>query len=433
MKKSDIILLLIALSAILSAIVYKAFWSDKETAQKPGAAVQTPIPVQSTFVPQASTPEPVSSETVKFLRKDAEAAISECSEVYAGLDKGEASNVVLSDTSVSQLVNALAASGYSVVDYFGGCDMKNPEALVNFGQAANLGNNAQASYFVVRNDGGIDAFTLMLQNGTATESVFSFEWDEDNMPHLYASGNYTLSEMRYTQKGWLILRRASKNNDAPYTMLRLSEYSAEKRGLAQKYLGTSPYSENNLFTCTWETGSYKDLDFNCLYPIFYGMYYGTNPLIFSNITELTGYSSVPGTGLHVVPYDDFERVIQHYIDVDASYLRQFAQTSSKYSGYYILGAQDRYYGSGASSSVPTAEVTDFWRNNDGTLSLQVDAISRENGTDCAFTHIVTIKETKNGFRYYSNKLVENPENILPSQVLRQERLNQVSELRAANK
>lgn len=433
MKKSDIILLLIAAAAILSAIIYKGFRDDGDEPRSPVPAIHTPdYSAQDSSLPPVSTPEPTVAPPAKALRQDAEKAIASCSEVYAQLDKGEASNVVLSDSSVSQLVNTLAANGYSVVDYFGGTDMKNPAPLIAFGEAANLHGSAEASYFVVRNDGGVDAFTLVLNNDSATETVFSFEWDENNEPKLYASGNYSLSEIKYTQKGWLITRRASKNNDAPYTMLRLSEYDSEKRALAQKYLGASPYSENNLFTCTWTTGSYGELDFNSLYPIFYGMYYGTGSLIFSNITELTGCSSVPGTGLHVVPYENFERVIRHYIEVDTSYLQQFAQTSSKYSGYYILGAQDRYYGSGAFSSVPTAEVIDSWRNADGTLSMQVDAVSRELGTDCAFSHIVTVKETKDGFRYYSNTVVDNPANVFPTHVLIQERLNQIADLRAKN-
>ena len=66
------------------------------------------------------------------------------------------------------MVSALGAAGYSAVDYYGNCNMQNPEALAAFGEAVSAGNDAQAGYFVVHPDGLVHEEVLIYRSGAAS-------------------------------------------------------------------------------------------------------------------------------------------------------------------------------------------------------------------------------------------------------------------------
>ena len=213
----------------------------------------------------------------------------------------------------------------------------------------------------------------------------------------------------------------------PHTFIRLVPYADDKRALSERYLGSSAYAENNLFTCTWSSDNFVELDFNCLYPILYGQYYGTEQLISSNINALTGYATVRDTNMHIVPYEQFEQVIGHFFDIKDETIRAMADNSSSYGGYFILGAQPGFYTS-ATVHLPEPEITDYWYNSDGTLTMKIDAVYPWYGTDCAFMHELTVEETKNGFIYVSNYVYDSPDNIFPDLTLKREREAEITTL-----
>ena len=109
-------------------------------------------------------------------------------------------------------------------------------------------------------------------------------------------------------------------------------YADDKRALSERYLGSSAYAENNLFTCTWSSNNFGELDFNCLYPILYGQYYGTEQLISSNINALTGYATVglrtAGSGLHEQLYEGYSAPEQY----------STAEFEGRYTDEYSLAA-----------------------------------------------------------------------------------------------
>ena len=140
---------------------------------------------------------------------------------------------------------------------------------------------------------------------------------------------------------------------------------------------------------------------------------------------ITGFENVPGTDLHIAPYEQYERVISHYIDLDADTIRWLSDTSSKYGGYLILGTRREYYNN-QTMKLPTPEVTDYWYNSDGSLTLKVDAVFPAYGTDCAFTHELTVMDRLDGFQYLSNRVYDSESNIIPELVLRRERKNQIA-------
>lgn len=393
--------------------------------------LQSPPPTEK---PEYDTVSKMSDKELEPLKKDAIQAMECMYDTYMELDKGSSLNVTLSERDVARLVYTLGENGYSAIDYFGNVDMQNPKNLIDFGQAVNLGQDATACYYTVHTDGRIHANVLDYRFGEGSVVTVSVEWDKDMKPRVYSTGRYSLAEIRYTDKGWLICNRDIRGLDDEkklgadsYTFVKLLPYDEVKRTYAERYLGSSAYSENNLFTCTWSSEDFGKLDFNCIFPMLYGIYYGTEPLIYNNAKLIAGYESIEGTGLHIVPYDQFQQVIGHFFKIEPETIRAKADSSSRYGGYFMLGAQDGYY-SGTLSHMPTPEIVDYWKNKDGSLTMRVDAVYPWYGTDKAFTHELTVLETKEGFKYISNYVYDSAENIFPPIVLKGEREFQIGQL-----
>ena len=443
MSKKFIAFLLIVL--VIAALLSWLIRLDGENESRQEAAPQETIAVQSveTAQPEATQQDsdqaeataiplpPISSTQLNEYKSAAQQAMNCYKDIYLDADKGSASNVVLSDTTVAQIVSALGANGYSAIDYFCQVNMQNAQALIDFGNAVNAGMDAEACYYVVHSDGSLHANNLSYKNGVASVVTVSAEWD-GKKPSVYSTGQFALTNLRLTNKGWLICTRDSEGGGASwavngnaYTFVRLVPYDDTKRQLGEKYLGDTAYSENNLFTCTWSTADYGNLDLNSLFLVLYSRYYGTEPLSNDNMKMITGFENVPDTNLHLVPYEQYERVISHYIDLSSETIRWLSDTSSKYGAYLVLGTRHEYYNN-RTPKLPTPEVTDYWYNSDGSLTLKVDAVFPAYDTDCAFTHEVTIMETEDGFRYVSNRVYESENNIIPELVLRGERKNQIA-------
>lgn len=443
MSKKFIVFLICVLliAGLLSWLI--SLDSKKEPQQT--AAPQETIAVQAVETAQpaadqadAAQPEataipltPVSDAQLKQYKSAAQQAMNCYKDIYLEADKGNASNVVLSQSTVAQIVGALGANGYSAIDYFCDLNMQNAQALIDFGNTVNAGADAEACYYVVHSDGSLHANNLSYKDGIASVVTVSLEWD-GSKPEVYSTGQFALSKLQLTSKGWLICTRDSEGggsswavNGNAYTFVRLVPYDDTKRQLGEKYLGDMAYAENNLFTCTWSASDYSQLDLNSLFLVLYSHYYGTEPLSNDNMKMITGFDSIPDTNLHLVPYEQYERVISHYLDLSEDTIRWLSDTSSKYGGYLVLGTRHEYYNN-RTPKIPKPEVTDYWYNSDGSLTMKVDAVFPAYGTDCAFTHELTVMETEDGFKYISNRVYESENNIIPELVLRGKRKNQIA-------
>lgn len=397
-------------------------------------AVETAQPELAQAEETAIPLTPISSAQLNEYKSEAQKAMNCYKDIYLDADKGSASNVVLSSDTVAQIVGVLGANGYSAIDYFCDLNMQNAQALIDFGNMVNAGMDAEACYYVVHSDGSLHANNLSYKAGVASVVTVSAEWD-GGKPKVYSTGQYALTKLQLTPKGWLICTRDSEGggsawavNGNAYTFVRLVPYDDTKRQLGEKYLGTMAYAENNLFTCTWSTADYSRLDLNSLFLVLYSRYYGTEPLSNDNMKMITGFNNVPGTNLHVVPYEQYERVISHYIDLSNDTIRWLSDTSGEQGGYLVLGTRHEYYNN-RTPKLPTPEVTDYWYNSDGSLTLKVDAVFPAYGTDCAFTHELTVMDTADGFQYVSNRVYESENNIIPELVLRGERKNQIAAMK----
>lgn len=411
----SVVLLIIALSVILPQII-----GDNQNMEI------SPESAQDVY----NSIEEVDKKKLDELEETAKSAMLLFRDVYASAAKDSDYEVVISNETLSLVVDAIGAEGYSVIDSAQELNMKNPERIIQFGNLVNSNQDAETSYFVVRSDGTLSMNTLSYTNGIGKLIAISVEFDSSLEPSIYAEGQYDLPNISYTEKGWLIYDRDITNmsinkkfNIDSHTLVRVKPYDDTCRQLCRKYVTPVGYYENNLFTSSWTEADYKDLDFNCLFPILYGMFYNTDPLTMYSANDL--YDLIDNTRLHIIPSSQFEEVIKSYFNISSEQLNSLADFSTSLGGYYMCGYNTGYYS--VVPRIPEPEVVDYWYNTDGTLTLKVDAVFSWYGTDKAFTHEVTVRDTETGFEYVSNYVYESEDNIFPKMTLQGERLIQMKQ------
>lgn len=377
--------------------------------------------------------EEVDEKKLDELEETAKSAMLLFRDVYASAAKDSDYEVVLSNETLSLVLDTIGAEGYSVIDSAQELNMKNPERIIQFGNLVNSNQDAETSYFVVRSDGTLSMNTLSYTNGIGRLIAISLEFDSSLEPSIYAEGQYDLLSIHYSKKGWLIYDRDISNmninkkfNIDSHTLVRVKPYDETCRQLCRKYVTPVGYYENNLFTSSWTETDYKDLDFNCLFPILYGMFYNTDSLTMYSANNL--YDLIDNTRLHIIPSSQFEEVIKRYFNISSEQINSLSDFSTSLGGYYMCGYNTGYYS--VVPRIPEPEVVDYWYNTDGTLTLKVDAVFSWYGTDKAFTHEVTVRDTETGFEYVSNYVHESDDNIFPEWKLHDERIQQIRSLNA---
>lgn len=339
-------------------------------------------------------------------------------DIYLSADKGTSYNVTLSSADIAAMLSACGSAGYAVTDSLRNFNMQCCGALHEFGQSISLSDSdITGTYFVIYPDGHLSGFMLSREGGIWYLYSSSAAWNEDGSERIYSEGRYAVGEVRYTEKGWLIYSRAASDYDEnlnanadSYVMVRVLPYDSEMRTLCRRYVEPVGYLENNLFTTSWSENNMGPIDFNSLYAYIFGMYNGTDMLSSYNIRSY--YKAVQGTRLYLVPTDTFENNTTVYFNIDRSALKNISDYSSTLGGYLFLGYNRDYYN--VPPKTPFPEVVSYSYNSNGTITMIVDAVNEWYGTDRAFRHELVVRPSDGAsFKYVSNRLIEDENNIIP--------------------
>lgn len=96
----------------------------------------------------------------------------------------------------------------------------------------------------------------------------------------------------------------------------------------------------------------------------------------------------------------YERIMTTYFPVSIEQLREKCGYDEKSDSYAYDMIFSRQY-------PPFGEVVDYTENDDGTLTLTVDAVWADYNSDLAFTNRVVVQPFADGtFRYLSNAIEE---------------------------
>ena len=168
----------------------------------------------------------------------------------------------------------------------------------------------------------------------------------------------------------------------------------EQREMSEKCVRGLGYQGNNLLCSNWDTEHMEELDYNGIYEYLYAMKY----------QEKFNSENYPNG----IPKEEFENLIMEYLPVTAEQIREFAVFDEKNQTYYWarLGCFN-YAPTFFGTSLP--EVIDIKENEDGTITLTVEAVcDMVICDDAVITHELTVRFAEDGsFQYLGNEILND--------------------------
>ncbi|MFR7906481.1 MAG: DUF6070 family protein [Coprococcus eutactus] len=281
---------------------------------------------------------------------------------------------------------------YDAVDILGS------SGLICFADDTNMYNYQlfQSFYRKYTDGGGRDYICVYRVNRDASVTEMTFVYDDSRIQMIFntakfenhdwkfiATGIRDLKDMKLTQKGYFIYTYSNIiAHGGLKEYFRVSPLTDECRELTRKYVYGLSYVNYNMLVIDWDESNASDILVPCMFDDIYRLY--------------TGENLKPDGGW--IDADKYESVMLSMFPVTVTELRDNCDYNSEKNSYryqVILGKQ----------YPPFGEVVDYIYNDDGTVSLIVDAVWADKGSDIAFRNTLTVKPEEDGtFKYMSNHI-----------------------------
>lgn len=281
---------------------------------------------------------------------------------------------------------------YDAVDILGS------SGLICFADDTNMYNYQlfQSFYRNYTDGGGRDYICVYRVNRDASVTEMTFVYDDSRIQMIFntakfenhdwkfiATGIRDLKDMKLTQKGYFIYTYSNIiAHGGLKEYFRVSPLTDECRELTRKYVYGLSYVNYNMLVIDWDESNASDILVLCMFDDIYRLY--------------TGENLKPDGGW--IDADKYESVMLSMFPVTVTELRDkcdYNPEKDSYRYHVILGKQ----------YPPFGEVVDYSYNDDGTVSLIVDAVWADKGSDIAFRNTLTVKPEEDGtFKYMSNHI-----------------------------
>ena len=281
---------------------------------------------------------------------------------------------------------------YDAVDILGS------SGLICFADDTNMYNyQLFQSFYRNYTDGGErDYICVYRVNRDASVTEMTFAYDASRIQMIFNTAKYEnrdwkfiatgirdLKDMKLTEKGYFIYTYSNIiAHGGLKEYFRVSPLTDECRELTRKYVYGLSYVNYNMLVIDWDESNASDILVPCMFDDIYRLY--------------TGENLKPDGGW--IDADKYESVMLSMFPVTVTELRDNSDYNSEKNSYryqVILGKQ----------YPPFGEVVDYIYNDDGTVSLIVDAVWADKGSDIAFRNTLTVKPEEDGtFKYMSNHI-----------------------------
>ena len=340
-----------------------------------------------------------------------DAAVEECREKAGQMkrltEEGDSGNeeAPLSEEMSNLMMDELEKGGMPVSGWSFYQDMRNYEEMDAFLAACEENEVSEiVSYklysdeVLARNEFMFDGEEMYLLSTTV-----SWNAEDDKMP-----ANTALTRIRsweYTERGWFIYELCTPEPPEVTevvdgsAMLRVKPFDREYARIAEDYLSVIGYQGNNLFCSEWDEDHMEKIDYNGLFEYLYELENG-------NTFDRRAYENG-------IPAEEFEQIMTTYLPVSASSLREYAAYDEETKRYeWIRLSVGNYAPRSFWSSVP--EIIDMQENEDGTVSLTVNAVCPQEGSENVLTHVLRTEFTENGrIRFLGNTIRGGQSGELP--------------------
>lgn len=316
--------------------------------------------------------------------------------------------IELTQTGIDEIENLLISKGYSVIN----SDSKYPEYLENsdsfyaFWNNVISGKEAKQDIINVTTTGGLYYTSFQCHNNINYRISVTVEWNDSNEPTVSSDEHGEILDWDLINETYFYYQiYLSGVSFDDYSLIRLKSTNKELYDLNAKYIEPIGYAGNNMFITEWTYKNYGDLCLNDLLEAFYKIknneYFPQNDYPIKREPYTHAY----------IPADLFEQTIKSYFNISLSEFREKCLYDSEKNMYPWQPVCCENV-----TTYPTVEpeVINYQNNNDGTITLTVNARCNDVKSPCIFTHEVTIRIISNSeYQYLSNKITYKSDCELP--------------------
>ena len=316
----------------------------------------------------------------------------------------EETNALGSLNLMWRMVARLGENGYVAVDSGNQVDMTQAEQALAFCRSVDEKEIDELTMIVVM-EMGIRKFDLKTEDGNVNIVRGYYQYDQNGRLQNRSTVSYPADFWQYTEEGYLIFEGSCFSDESciltlsdttEHTMLRILPLDEKCREYNRKYILPVGYRQNNLFLCNWSEDDFGDLDFYDLFDRFYPMMYRQPVPYMAN--ENLGVGAV-----YQVPEELFENVIGTYFNMDSetlrretTYIPELAAYEYRPRGFYEVEYPDIAY----------PEVMSYTENEDGTVTLHINAVYPGGNISKEFSHTTVIRPLgEDSFQYVSNEII----------------------------
>ncbi len=306
--------------------------------------------------------------------------------------------------TTQRIVSRLGENGYVAVDSENQVDMAGAEQAVEFCKAVDEKKNARLTIIVIK-DLGFRKFDLKTENGDVNIVRGYYQYDPNGFLQNISTVNYPADVWQYTEEGYLLFEGSyfSDENfvftlsDTPeHTALRVLPLDEKCRELNRKYILPVGYEQNNIFLTDWNEEDFGDLDFYDIFDIFY-------PHLYEQSVPYAADDNLDVGAIYQIPGEVFENVIMAHFNINREILGSkttYFQADASYE-YRPRGFYEAAY-----PDIPYPEVVNYTENQDGTITLIINAVYLNDNTSAAYSHRTVIRPLEeDGFQYVSNQMI----------------------------
>lgn len=322
------------------------------------------------------------------------------SDIYILADKGDAVNPVLDDKTIYKMQDRIKEKGYPVTTMKAYAAMENYKRVEAFLKNCQDEKAGSVVLYELHSDGGIgrdkfifDGKDMYLISACAT-------WNSNDTYGMSYISYARIKEWKYTEKGWFgyELRVPEPPEVTEIVdgscLVRIKPMTKEQREMSEKCVQGLGYQGNNLLCSNWDADHMEKLDYNGMYEYLFAMKY-------HKAFDAEDYPNG-------IPKEEFENLIMEYLPVTAEQIREYAVFDEKNQTYYWarLGCFN-YAPTFFGTSLP--EVIDIKENEDGTITLTVEAVcDMVICDDAVITHELTVRFAEDGsFQYLGNEILND--------------------------
>lgn len=331
---------------------------------------------------------------------DTETIAEILSDIY---DEAASENTSGSLVTMRCMAARLGEYGYTAVDMENQIDMTRADRALAFCKAVEEKEKDEMTIIVLAGP-GFHKYDLKTCDGHVNVLREYYQYDQNGELQKENEAGYPADLWQYTEEGYLFFQGSyfsdedfvlTASDAAEQTALRVLPLDEMCRELNRKYIRPVGYTRNNMFLTDWSEEDFGSLDFYDVFDRFY-------PILYGQPMPYTANDAAETELVYKIPENIFENVVTAHFRADRETLRSKTIYLSENAAYQYRpqGFYESEY-----PDIPYPEVVSCSENEDGTITLIVDAVWADYNSDLAFTNRIVVPPFKDGsFRYLSNSI-----------------------------